>query len=86
MIFHCLDGAQYSRVGRLISSCAARPLRVAGKSDFGVHEPVADAPRQVRAMVLGDQGMHQIHWRCSAGARNAVAIDDVKTTLDQQRR
>ena len=60
------------------------PPRRAGGTHFGVHEPVADFPRQVRAVTHGDQGVHQVRWRRPAGAGDAVPVRPMQRAFQEE--
>lgn len=52
--------------------------RFAGGTHFGMHEPVADLPREVRAEMPGDRGVHHVRWRRPTGAGDAVLVGHVE--------
>ena len=52
--------------------------RVAGGTRFGMHEPVADFPREIRAVLPGDRGLHHVHWCRPASAGDAVLVGHVE--------
>ena len=55
-------------------SARPAPLRLSGGTRFGMHEPVAGFPREVRAAMPGDRGVHHVRWRRPAGAGDAVPV------------
>ena len=84
MVFHCLYSGQYGVSVRAVTLREAGPLRTAGGTHIGMHEPVADPPGEVRTVMLGDKGVHHVQWRCPAGAGDAVAVHDIKGTLQEE--
>ena len=70
MVFHGLHGDRHGV--RPVPRHSAR--WVAGGTHFGMHEPVADLPREVRAVMPGDRGVHHVRWRRPAGAGDAVLV------------
>ena len=64
-------------------SARPAPLRLPGGTRFGMHEPVADFPREVRAAMPGDRGVHHVRWRRPAGAGDAVPVRHMQRSFQE---
>ena len=75
MVFHGLhDGRHGERAG---------PAALPGGTRFSMHEPVADFPREVRAAMPGDRGVHHVRWRRPGGAGDAVPVRHMQPTFQE---